>query len=132
MHPLNLLLLNAHVLNSKYGCKKLDHQAYMEYIADYLITGGSVNYSLKRPPVRCHSAQNDTQGTVAMPMDLHLPHLIPRTDGSERKPSRPCFACNGSWSDICAKRIAKRCTGIWCGTCKKTIVHSSMFQNFSH
>ena len=38
-----------------------------------------------------------------MPMDLHLPQLIPRNDGSKRKPSRPCFACNGSWSDIYAK-----------------------------
>ena len=69
MHLLNMLLLNAHILNSKYGCKKLDHQAYMEYIANYLITEGSVNCSLKRQPVQCHSAQNDTQGTVAMPMD---------------------------------------------------------------
>ena len=67
-----------------------------------------------------------------MPMDLHLPKLIPRTDGSKRKPSRPCFACNGSWSDIHAKRIPKRFTGIWCGTCKKTIVHNYMFQDFSH
>ena len=58
MHFLSMLLLNAHMLNSKYGCKKLDHQVYMEYIANYLITEGSVNCSLKRPPVRCHSAQN--------------------------------------------------------------------------
>ena len=132
MHLLNMLLLNAHILNFKYGCKKLDHQAYMEYIANYLITEGSVNCSLKRPPVRCHSAQNDTQGTVAMPMDLHLPQLIPRTDGSKRKPSRLCFACNGSWSDICAKKIPKRCTGIWCGTCKKPLCITLCFEDFSH
>ena len=56
-----------------------------------------------------------------MHMDLHLPQLIPRTDGSKRKPSRPCFACNRSWSDIWAKSIPKRCTGIWCGTCKKPL-----------
>ena len=89
------------------GCKKLDHQGYMEYMANYLITEGSVNCSLKRPPVQCHSVQNDTQGRVAMPMDLHLLQLIPRTDGSKRKPSRPCFPCNGSWSDIQAKGIQR-------------------------
>ena len=94
IHLLNMLLLNAHILNSKYGCRKLDHQGYMKYIANYLITEGSVNCSLKRPPVQCHSAQNDAEGTVPMPMDLHLLQLIPRTDGSKRKPSRPCFACN--------------------------------------
>ena len=131
MHFLNMLLLNVHILNSKYGCKKLDHQTYLEYIANHLITERSVNCSLKRPPVRCHSAWNETQGTVAMPMDLHLPQLIPRTDGSKRKPSRPCFACNGSWFDMHAKRIPKRCTGIWCGTCKKPLCITP-FRNFSH
>ena len=131
IHLLNVLFLNVHVLNSKYGCKKLDHQAYMEYIANYLITEGSVNCSLKRPLVWCHSAQNDTQGVVAMPMDLHLPQLIPRTDGSKRKPSRPCFACNGSRSDILAKRIPKRCTGIWCGTCKKPQCITPCFKIFT-
>ena len=69
IHLLNMFLLNAHILNSKYGCKKLDHQGYMKYMANYLITEGSVNCSLKRPPVQCHSVQNDTQGTVAVPMD---------------------------------------------------------------
>ena len=64
IHLLNMLLWNVHKLNSKYGCKKLDHQGYMEYIANYLITERSVNCSLKRPPVRCHSAQNDTQGAL--------------------------------------------------------------------
>ena len=130
IHLLNMLFLNVHILNSKYGCKKLDHQAHMEYIANYLITEGSVHCSLKRPPVRCHSAQNDTQGAVAMPMDLHLSQLIPRTDGSKRKPSRPCFACNRSWSDIWARRIPKRCTGIWCGTCKKPLCITPCFKIF--
>ena len=133
IHLLNMLLLNVHILNSKYGCKKLDHQAYMEYIANYLITEGSANCSLKRPTVWCHSAQNDIQGTIVMPMNLHLPQLIPRTDGSKRKPSWPSFACDWTSSDIQAKRIPERCTGIWCGTCKKkTTVHNSMFWNFSH
>ena len=46
IHLLNMLLLNPHILNSKYGCKKLDHHGYMEYMANYLITEGSVNCSL--------------------------------------------------------------------------------------
>ena len=99
-------------------------------MANYLITEGSVNCSLKRPLVRCYSAQNDTQGAIAMAMDLHLPQLIPKTDGRERKPSRACFACNGSWSDIKTKRIPKRCTGIWGGTCKKPLCITPCFKIF--
>ena len=125
-----MLLLNAHLLNSRYGCRKSDHQGYMEYMANYLIKEGSVNWSLKRPPVRCHSAQNNTQGTVAMPMDLHLPQLKPRTDGSKRKPSKPCFACNGSWSDNGQERIPNRCTCIWHGTCKKPLCITPCFEIF--
>ena len=132
IHLLNMLLLNPHILNSKYGCKKLDHQGYMEYMANYLITEGSVNCSLKRPPVWCHSAQNDTQGIVPMPMDLHLPQLIPRTDGSKRKSKQACFACNGSWSDIRAKRIPNEMHRYLVWNMQNTTVHNSMFQHFSH
>ena len=103
----------------------------MEYMANCLITEGSVNYSLKRPPVQFNSAQNDIKGTVPMPMDLYLPWLIPRTDGSKRKPSRPCLACNGSWSDTRAKRIPTRCTGIWCGTCKNQCALLHVFNFFT-
>ena len=51
IHLLNMLFLNAYIINSKYGCKKLDHQEYIEYLANYLIPEESVNCSLKRPPV---------------------------------------------------------------------------------
>ena len=127
IHLLNMLLLNAHILNSKYGCKKLDHQGYMEYIANYLITERSVNCSLKTPLVQCFSTQNDTQGAVAMPMDLHLPQLIPKTDGSKRKPSRACFACNGSWSDIWAKKDSKEMHWYLVWNMQKTTLYNFMF-----
>ena len=47
IHLLNMLLLNTHILNSKYGFKKLDHHGYMKYMVSYLITEGFVSCSLK-------------------------------------------------------------------------------------
>ena len=37
VHILNMLVLNAYILNKKFGSKKLSHSDYCEYIAEYLI-----------------------------------------------------------------------------------------------
>ena len=39
-HILNMILLNAYILNNKYGKQKLSHDEYMEYIAEYLLDKG--------------------------------------------------------------------------------------------
>lgn len=39
-HLLNMILLNAYILNNKYGKQKLTHEEYMEYIATYLLDNG--------------------------------------------------------------------------------------------
>ena len=36
-HLFNMVLLNAYILNKKYGSMKLSHSKYMEYIANYMI-----------------------------------------------------------------------------------------------
>ena len=38
LHLINMATLNAHILNKKYGNRKLSHSAYREYIAHNLIT----------------------------------------------------------------------------------------------
>lgn len=39
LHMLNMLILNAYILNNKFGQKKLTHSDYCEYIAGYLVQG---------------------------------------------------------------------------------------------
>ena len=36
-HIMNMILLNAYILNTKFGKTKLSHEEYMDYIAKYLI-----------------------------------------------------------------------------------------------
>ena len=42
---LNMLVLNAYILNKKFGERKLSHSNYREYIAEYLIHQSNRTYS---------------------------------------------------------------------------------------
>lgn len=44
VHMLNMLVLNAYILNSKFGERKLNHSDYREYIAEYLIRQANKTY----------------------------------------------------------------------------------------
>ena len=61
IHLLNMLLLNAHILNSKYGCKKVRSWGIYGTHSKLLDYRRVCECSLKRPPVQCHRAQM-TQG----------------------------------------------------------------------
>ena len=49
--PVNLLILNAYILNKNYGCKKLTHDEYRDRIVKYLLGEGLKNYKIPLPLV---------------------------------------------------------------------------------
>ena len=51
IHQLNLLILNAYILNKNYGCKKLTHDEYRDRFVKYLLGEGLKNYKIPLPPV---------------------------------------------------------------------------------
>ena len=107
------------------GSNKLDHEDYILKIAEYLIGEGVKTRALKGQSVRSErSNSNDLAG------DGHFPEKIPGKEGFKRKPSRPCFACNGSWDDMRNKRLPKRCSGIWCKGCKRVLCVTPCFEVF--
>ena len=99
----------------------MKHDDFIEYIAKNLIETGRRASNLKKPVQRC------TLDHVTNPECNHFPEKIPQQEGTRRKPSRPCVACNGTWADIRAKRIPKKCTGIWCLLCRKPLCVSPCF-----
>ena len=50
-HQLNLLILNAYILNKNYGCKKLTHDEYGDRIVKHFLGEGLKNYKIPLPPV---------------------------------------------------------------------------------
>ena len=51
IHQINLLILNAYILNKNYGCKKLTHDEYRDIIVKYLLGEGLKNYKIPLPLV---------------------------------------------------------------------------------
>ena len=51
IHLLNLVILNADILNKHYGCEKLAHDEYRDKIVKYLLAEGLKNYNIQLPPV---------------------------------------------------------------------------------
>ena len=107
-HLLSMCMTNAYILYTTYGPNgtKLDHKELILSIARTLIEEGLRTSHLNTSHVRNENlVQNDF--TVD-----HFPEEILRKEGTKRKPSRPCFACNGSWSDIKNKILPKHCSQI--------------------
>ena len=53
LHFISMVILNAYILNRKYGNKKMSHSTYREYIAQYLITTSleMVTCMKMKPPI---------------------------------------------------------------------------------
>ena len=126
IHLFSLCVTNAYILYKMYGDKnpQLDHGEFILKVVDHLIEEGMKTRVLKIPHVP-HGKRlpNLEDGD-------HFPEQIPRKEGSKRKASRPCFACNGSWDNIRNKKIPKRCSGIWCKICKKVLCVTPCFDIF--
>ena len=125
IHLFSMCVTNAYILHTKYGDKteKIDHEEYILKVAEYLIEEGMKTRVLRNPPDRSRVGRKLQFGD-------HYPEQIPRKQGTKRKPSRPCFACNGSWEDMKRKILPKGCSGIWCKVCKKVLCVTPCFDIF--
>ena len=105
IYQLNLLILNAYILNKNYGCKKLTHDEYRDRIVKYLLGEGLKNYKIPLPP-------------VLSLCERHFPNAIPKGEGKKReRPSRCCFIC----SYISGHFFKWKRTSYWCEECRKPL-----------
>ena len=120
IHMLNLLILNAYILNKHYGCEKLTHDEYRDRIVKYLLEEGLKNYKIPLPPVmskrigKYHGPGHDK----ACLCERHFPSCIPKGEDKKReRPSRCCFVC----SHIPGYLYKKKRTSYWCEDCRKPL-----------
>ena len=116
IHLINMVLLNAFILNNKFGDDKIAHEDFRQTVVEYLIEEGAKNCNLTLPPIvsrRGHYEQRLTE--------RHFPSFIPSAVGAKRtKPSRPCFVCS-SLPHVEGVRLSKKWSSYWCGECKKVL-----------
>ena len=90
LHLINMVVLNAFILNKKYGTVKMSHSSYREYLANYLITTSLEKATCirKKPPTPIDNTE----------VRLNGKHFIKKFDclpNSKRKaPAQRCKVCN--------------------------------------
>ena len=119
-HMFNMLILNAYLLNAKYG-KKMTKQEFIEYIANYLVETGARNASLL--PQRA---------TFNTPSDLRLVerHFPSKTD---KKHGVLCRACNFTPRELSRTgfpcvNMKRRTTSYYCKQCNIPLCVTPCFE----
>ena len=122
---------NAYVLHKKYGRKKLEHELFMEHIAEYLITKGVPTATCI--PKRKHGlavASNPGQERLT---GRHFPSHIPPSASIKRtKPSKLCHACNFGKKDAEKlghpdAKIPHKLTSFMCSECDQPLCINPCF-----
>ena len=119
-HIFNMLLLNAYILNKKFGSVKLTHFQFREHIANYLIEQALPEYTLKPQAQKARSRSNNNPARL---LGRHFPSHIEKHEGTKRKhPARLCFACNFSVEELeklgyGGRTKAKKFTSFSCPDC---------------
>ena len=92
LHLINMVILNAFILNKKYGTQKMSHSAYQEFIANYLITTSLENATClrKRPHAGIDNTEARLNGKHFIKKFEHLPNW------KRKAPARRCKVCNFS------------------------------------
>lgn len=130
VHLFNMLLLNAYILNKKYGSKKMTHAQFREYIAEYLLCEALPNISRHPPKQR---VQKDLRTRLVA---RHFPSKIPATVTCKRKtPSRTCVACNFTPKNTTdagygRMKIVRKSTCYWCKECEQPLCLETCFEMY--
>ena len=74
LHLINVVVLNAFILNKKYGMQKMSHSSYREYIANHLITTSLENVTCvkKKPPTPIDNTEARLNGKHFIKKFEHL------------------------------------------------------------
>ena len=90
LHLINMVVLNAFILNKRYGTVKMSHSSYREYLASYLITT-----SLEKATCIRKKLPTPIDNTEARLNGEHFIKKFDRLPNSKRKAlARRCKVCN--------------------------------------
>ena len=116
IHILNMALLNAYILHSKYGNKKLSHEEFTISVISQWLEEGVNNCNWKLPPLVSNRMEGDARLS-----ERHFLSHIPCAVGAKRlRPSRPCFVCN-QIPRVEGVPVCRKWTSFWCEECKKPL-----------
>ena len=125
IHLVNMILMNAFVLQKKFATSPLQHESFREYIVEMLLKEGLATCSLSLPAQA--SSRVVDPGRLS---ERHFPSFIPKKQDAKRaKPTRPCFLCN-QVKEILGVPIKPRWSSYWCKDCRKVLCVDTCFEIF--
>lgn len=130
IHLMNMLIMNAFILNKKFGRTKLSHEEYRDELVRFLIQDGMKRYNIPLPPVssRKITPREAADHSEKRLKERHFPSSIPCAEGRKRKkPSRTCFACN-NLPVVPGVKLNKKSTSYWCSECQKPLCVTPCFE----
>ena len=125
IHMLNMVMLNAFLLQKKYATNPLQHEEFREEIVKMLMREGIAGCALSLP-AQVSSRHVD----IARLSERHFPSFIPKKPGAVRaKPTRPCFMCT-QVKDLWGVRIRPKWSSYWCADCRKVLCIDFCFMTY--
>ena len=125
MHILNMVLLNAYILHTKYGDKKLSQEDFKIKVISQLIDESVEICNWDLPPL----VSNRNEGPNRL-TERHFPKHIPGAIGAKRsKPSRPCYLCS-QIPRVEGIKVSKKWSSFWCAECKKVLCIEFCFETY--
>ena len=128
-HLFNMLLLNAFILNRKFGKKKLSKDDFLEHIANYLLESGSEGATC----LPKHSTFIHTQ--CACLTECHFIQNYTKNNGSKVHPVQ-CAGCNFTKAQMAKygmhnnDKLPRKTTMYWCQECSTPLCITPCFEIF--
>lgn len=128
-HMFSMVLLNAYILNKKFGNNKLSHEGFRQHMAQYLLS--SSTQSTCTPQRRKYRHTESCDRLVGR----HFPEFITAKAGHKRgKLSRNCYACNMTQRELVSlgrghlQEPKRKTTSYQCATCNVSLCIVPCFQ----
>ena len=125
-HLLNMLILNSHLLNKKFGKKKMNKDDFIEHLANYLVDTGL--QTLMVVPKKSFQTSS-----ISRLFERHFPKHLPKRNGKIQ--ALLCKACNFTTSQLSKmgyppERLPHKTSVYWCEECESPLCITPCFELF--
>ena len=125
-HFLNMVILNAYLLNKKFGKKKMSKHDYIEYIANYLV-------EISVDGATCIPKRIFNPSSQMRLTERHFPKKIPIRNGKVN--GILCRACNFTCAQLIkfghsGETLHRKTTIYWCEECETPLCITPCFEIF--
>ena len=127
IHMLNMLLLNAYILNKKFGICQMTHDEFREEIVHFLIEEGIKDAHIEMPTQTSRRKSKKWNDFYRLNERYFMQGIPAKINAKRSTPVRLCFACTAV-QKIETVKLQKKYTYFWYPDCKKPLCSIPYFE----